>query len=68
MNKSIVGRHFELTEPIKDYVNTALDGFENPFQQRFLFRGLDFIFCHEITLFGVNLSPKFQSRIWGRDP
>jgi len=26
MNKSITGRHFELTEPIKNYANTALDG------------------------------------------
>jgi len=25
MNRSIVGRHFELTETIKDYVNSALD-------------------------------------------
>lgn len=25
MNKSIVGRHFELTDPIKDYANSAID-------------------------------------------
>ena len=28
MNRSIVGRHFELTEPIKNYIEAALDGFE----------------------------------------
>jgi len=28
MNRSIVGRQFELTDSIKDYVNSALDGFE----------------------------------------
>ena len=28
MNRSIVGRHFELTEPIKEYMNSALDGLE----------------------------------------
>jgi putative sigma-54 modulation protein len=28
MNKQIVGRHFELTEPIKNYVEAALDGLE----------------------------------------
>jgi len=28
MNRSIVGRHFELTEPIKNYINAALDGLE----------------------------------------
>ncbi len=28
MNRSIVGRHFELTEPIKEYINSALDGLE----------------------------------------
>ena len=28
MNRSIVGRHFELTEPIKAYINGALDGLE----------------------------------------
>ena len=28
MNKQIVGRHFELTEPIKEYVNTAIDGLD----------------------------------------
>jgi putative sigma-54 modulation protein len=28
MNRSIVGRHFELTEPIKAYINSALDGLE----------------------------------------
>jgi len=28
MNRSIVGRHFELTEPIKEYINGALDGLE----------------------------------------
>jgi putative sigma-54 modulation protein len=26
MNKHIVGRHFELTEPIKEYISAALDG------------------------------------------
>jgi len=26
MNKSITGRHFELTEPIKEYANSAIDG------------------------------------------
>lgn len=26
MNKSITGRHFELTEPIKDYADIALEG------------------------------------------
>ena len=28
MNKNIVGRHFELTEPIKNYVEAAIDGLE----------------------------------------
>ncbi len=28
MNRSITGRHFELTEPIKNYIESALDGFE----------------------------------------
>ncbi len=28
MNRSIVGRHFELTDPIKDYIHAALDGME----------------------------------------
>ena len=28
MNRSIVGRHFELTDPIKDYIHAALDGIE----------------------------------------
>lgn len=28
MNRSIVGRHFELTEPIKEYINGAIDGLE----------------------------------------
>jgi len=28
MNRNIVGRHFELTEPIKGYVNAAIDGLE----------------------------------------
>ena len=28
MNRSIVGRHFELTEPIKNYIEAALDGLE----------------------------------------
>jgi putative sigma-54 modulation protein len=28
MNRSIVGRHFELTEPIKDYINGALESLE----------------------------------------
>jgi len=28
MNRSIVGRHFELTEPIKEYIHGALDGLE----------------------------------------
>ena len=28
MNRSIVGRHFELTEPIKDYINSALESLE----------------------------------------
>ncbi len=28
MNRSITGRQFELTEPIKDYINSALDGLE----------------------------------------
>jgi len=28
MNKHIVGRHFELTDPIKEYVNGAVDGLE----------------------------------------
>ena len=28
MNKSIVGRHFELTDPIKDYIEAAVDGLE----------------------------------------
>jgi len=28
MNKSITGRHFELTEPIKNYIEAALDGLE----------------------------------------
>jgi len=28
MNRSIVGRHFELTEPIKNYIEAALDGFD----------------------------------------
>jgi len=28
MNRSIVGRHFELTEPIKEYINGALDGLD----------------------------------------
>jgi len=28
MNRSIVGRHFELTEPIKEYINAALDGLD----------------------------------------
>ncbi len=28
MNRSITGRHFELTEPIKDYINSALDSLE----------------------------------------
>ena len=28
MNRSITGRHFELTEPIKNYIEAALDGFE----------------------------------------
>lgn len=26
MNRSIVGKHFELTEPIKEYIHSALDG------------------------------------------
>jgi len=26
MNKQIVGRHFELTEPIKEYIDAAVDG------------------------------------------
>ncbi|RLA73184.1 MAG: ribosome-associated translation inhibitor RaiA [Epsilonproteobacteria bacterium] len=26
MNKQIVGRHFELTEPIKEYINASIDG------------------------------------------
>ena len=26
MNKHIVGRHFELTDPIKEYVSSAIDG------------------------------------------
>ncbi|HEY9128233.1 MAG TPA: ribosome-associated translation inhibitor RaiA [Sulfurovum sp.] len=28
MNKSITGRHFELTEPIKNYADTLIDGLE----------------------------------------
>lgn len=28
MNRSITGRQFELTEPIKNYINAALDGLE----------------------------------------
>ncbi|HHH37327.1 MAG TPA: ribosome-associated translation inhibitor RaiA, partial [Epsilonproteobacteria bacterium] len=28
MNKQIVGRHFDLTEPIKNYLEGALDGLE----------------------------------------
>ena len=28
MNRSIVGRQFELTEPIKEYINGALDGLD----------------------------------------
>ena len=28
MNKHIVGRHFELTDPIKEYIEAALDGLE----------------------------------------
>jgi putative sigma-54 modulation protein len=28
MNRSITGRHFELTEPIKNYIEAALDGFD----------------------------------------
>ncbi|MEA3419338.1 MAG: ribosome-associated translation inhibitor RaiA [Campylobacterota bacterium] len=28
MNKKIVGRHFELTDPIKDYIEAAVDGLE----------------------------------------
>lgn len=28
MNKNIVGRHFELTEPIKNYIEAAVDGLE----------------------------------------
>jgi putative sigma-54 modulation protein len=28
MNKHIAGRHFELTEPIKDYINSALESLE----------------------------------------
>ncbi len=28
MNRSITGRHFELTEPIKGYIDAALDGLE----------------------------------------
>lgn len=28
MNKHIVGRHFELTDSIKDYVETAIDGLD----------------------------------------
>jgi putative sigma-54 modulation protein len=28
MNRSITGRHFELTEPIKNYIDAALDGFD----------------------------------------
>ncbi len=28
MNKHIAGRHFELTEPIKNYINSALDSLE----------------------------------------
>jgi len=28
MNRSIVGRHFELTEPIKEYIHSALDGLD----------------------------------------
>jgi len=28
MNRSITGRHFELTEPIKNYIEAALDGLE----------------------------------------
>ncbi len=28
MNKSITGRHFELTEPIKAYADAAIDGLE----------------------------------------
>ena len=28
MNKNIVGRHFELTDPIKEYINSAIDGLE----------------------------------------
>ncbi|HIP62362.1 MAG TPA: ribosome-associated translation inhibitor RaiA [Sulfurovum sp.] len=28
MNSSIVGRHFELTEPIKDYINGALEALD----------------------------------------
>jgi putative sigma-54 modulation protein len=28
MNKQIVGRHFELTEPIKDYIEAAIDGLD----------------------------------------
>ena len=28
MNKSITGRHFELTEPIKTYADTLIDGLE----------------------------------------
>ena len=29
MNKSITGRHFELTETIKAYANAAVDGLKN---------------------------------------
>jgi len=28
MNRSITGRHFELTEPIKNYIEAALDGLD----------------------------------------
>ena len=28
MNTSIVGRHIELTEPIKDYVNSSIEIFK----------------------------------------
>jgi len=28
MNKQIVGRHFELTDPIKEYINAAIDSVE----------------------------------------
>ena len=28
MNRSIVGRHFELTEPIKAYANSAIDSLD----------------------------------------